>query len=122
MSDAFDQAANPMSADDFAAKGLLDGLVGDERGARLALLEELYAAGFSLERLKTACAEDRLAFLPVEHALAGEAIYSEEELFARVEADAEFIRANWRAIGFSLADSQTKLFNERDVEAARRVA
>jgi adenylate cyclase len=111
-----------MSEADFRREGLLDGVEGDALAARVALLEELHAAGFSIERLKTACQEDRLAFLPVEHALAGEAIYSEAELFDRAGADPEFIRANWQAIGFSLADSEAKLFNDRDVEAARRVA
>jgi hypothetical protein len=44
-----------MSEADFQREGLLDGLEGDDRAARLALLEELTAAGFSIERLKTAC-------------------------------------------------------------------
>jgi adenylate cyclase len=110
-----------VNAAEFEAEGLLDGLDGDDRAARLALLDELWAAGFSLERLKTACAEDRLAFLPVEHVLAGEAIYSEAELFERSGVDAEFLRAHWRAIGFSTPDPDAKVFNDSDVEAAQRV-
>jgi hypothetical protein len=43
---------------DFAAAGLLDGLVGAERDARLELLERLAADGVSQEELAAAVAED----------------------------------------------------------------
>ena len=49
---------------DFEAEGMLDGLSGDQRAARLALLERLAADGFGLEELRNAVAEDRLALLP----------------------------------------------------------
>jgi adenylate cyclase len=54
--------------------------------------------------------------------LAGEAIYTENELLERAGIDREFIHAHWQAIGFSLADPDVKLFNDRDVEAAQRAA
>ncbi len=54
---------------DFAGAGLLDGLEGDERAARLELLERLAADGVSLEELRAAVAEDRLVLLPLERAL-----------------------------------------------------
>ena len=57
---------------DYEAAGLLDGLDGDAREARRELLDVLCADGASLDELKRAVAEDRLALLPVERVLAGE--------------------------------------------------
>ena len=54
---------------DFAAEGLLDGLDGDARQARLALLGELAAEGIPLAELREAVNAGRLALLPVERAL-----------------------------------------------------
>ena len=56
---------------DFAAEGLLDGLEGDERAAREALLERLAEDGFDLYELKAAVEEHRLALLPVDRVLRG---------------------------------------------------
>src|SRR5689334_21311437 len=53
---------------DFEAEGLLEGLEGQARESRLALLRDLTDAGVPLEELKTAVAEDRLVLLPVERA------------------------------------------------------
>ena len=55
---------------DFEAEGLLDGT--DDREARLELLRTLESEGFTLEELREAAAQDRLALLPVERVLAGE--------------------------------------------------
>lgn len=56
---------------DFAQAGLLDGLEGEQRAAREVLLAQLANDGFSLDELKAAVAENRLALLPVERVLAG---------------------------------------------------
>ena len=66
---------------DFEAEGLLDGLE-DERArqARLELLQSLAEAGFSLEELRQATAEGRLAMLPVERVLAEEPRYTQRDL------------------------------------------
>ena len=55
---------------DFQAEGLLDGA--DDREARLELLRTLEQEGFSLDELRAAATQDRLALLPVERVLAGE--------------------------------------------------
>ncbi len=57
---------------DFEAEGLLDGLEGTDREARLELLRELEADGVGLEELREAVQENRLALLPVERVLSGE--------------------------------------------------
>src|SRR5258708_37881125 len=56
---------------DFEAAGLLDGLDGHERDARVALLEQLISEGFSEQELRAAVAEDRLALVPGERGLGG---------------------------------------------------
>jgi adenylate cyclase len=75
-------------ATDFEAEGLLDGLEGEARAARLELLERLDADGVPLEELRTAVAEQRLVLLPVERALAGGApLYTREEVAERAGVD-----------------------------------
>ncbi len=55
----------------FEAEGLLEGVEGDARDARLRLLTELAADGVALEELRSAVAEERLALLPIERVLDG---------------------------------------------------
>jgi hypothetical protein len=69
-----------MPLPDFDAEGLLVGLDPFARGARLELLEQLYADGVSLETLRRAVAEERLVLLPVERVLAGDRPYSLNEV------------------------------------------
>ena len=52
-----------MAEIDFEAEGLLEGLDGEAREARLALLRDLSDAGVPLEELKQAAAEGRLLSL-----------------------------------------------------------
>ena len=56
---------------DFQAEGLLEGVEGEAREERLALLSELAEEGASLEEMRDAVAAGRLTLLPVERALAG---------------------------------------------------
>ena len=49
---------------EFEAAGLLEGLDDGAREARLRLLQDLAADGVSIEEMKTALAEGRLALLP----------------------------------------------------------
>jgi adenylate cyclase len=55
-----------MAEIDFEAEGLLEGVWGEAREARLALLRDLAEAGVPVEELRRAVAEDRLALVPVE--------------------------------------------------------
>ncbi|MEX2252881.1 MAG: adenylate cyclase regulatory domain-containing protein [Thermoleophilaceae bacterium] len=105
---------------DFEKEGLLDGLEGEEaRKARLELLEELASDGVSLEELKRAAAEDRLALIPVERVLTPEGPrYTANEVAERSGVDPELLEQLWRALGFSLADPDDPVYSEQDVEAA----
>ena len=51
---------------DFEAEGLLDGLEGEERESRLTLLRRLADDGCTLQELRSAVADGRLALLPVD--------------------------------------------------------
>jgi adenylate cyclase len=106
---------------DFAAEGLLRGLRGREREARLDLLRQLHQAGVPLEELKTAAEEDRLALLPVELVLAREGKYSAREIAEETGQDVEAIRRQRQALGLPMvADLDAKAFTEDDLQAARR--
>jgi adenylate cyclase len=107
---------------DFEAEGLLDGLEGPAREGRLRLLSELADRGVSLEELKLAVAEDRLALLPVEQVLRGnERRYTLAEVADRAGLDLDFLRRQMRSLGMALAADDERAYGEQDVDAARRL-
>jgi adenylate cyclase len=106
---------------DFAAEGLLKGLRGREREARLDLLRQLHHAGVPLEELKKAAEENRLALLPVELVLAREGKYSAREIADETGQDVEAMRRQRQALGLPMVtDLDAKAFTEDDLQAARR--
>ncbi|MGH2962691.1 MAG: adenylate cyclase regulatory domain-containing protein [Solirubrobacterales bacterium] len=107
---------------DFEAEGLLDGLDGREREARMRLLEELAAEGVPLDELRRAVAEDRLALLPVERVLEGGGPrYTAAEVAERAGVEVGLLERQRRALGLSVPARDERVFNEQDVEAARRL-
>ena len=60
-------------ATDFQAEGLLEGLDGEARAARLRLLERLESDGVPLEEMRAAAAEGRLEAREAELAAAPDA-------------------------------------------------
>lgn len=106
---------------DYEAAGLLDGLDGDAREARRELLDVLCADGASLDELKRAVAEDRLALLPVERVLAGEGKYTAAEVAERSGLDPDLQDRLFRALGLALADPEDRVYGDEDVEDARSV-
>ena len=106
---------------DYEAEGLLDGVDGTEREARRDLLELLSAEGATLAELKQAVAEDRLALLPVERALAGEGKYTRTEVAELSGLDAGLQERLFRALGLALADPDDRVYGDDDVEAGRTV-
>ena len=112
-----------MAADepDFAAEGLLKGLRGNQREARLDLLRELHEAGVALDELKKAAAEERLALLPVEMVLAREGKYSARDIAEATGQDEDAMRRQRQALGLPWVPyPDAKVFSEADLEAARR--
>jgi adenylate cyclase len=104
---------------DFAAEGLLDGLEGSARAARLELLEQLEAEGVSLADLRAASRDGRLLFVGAERAMGGKARYSTREVGERVGISPEFLVALRRAQGVPVPDVDAIVCSDTDVEAAR---
>jgi adenylate cyclase len=102
---------------DFEAAGLLDGLEGRERDARVALLEQLISEGFSEQELKAAVAEDRLALVPVERVLGGK--YTAAEVEERTGTPASLVIRIRRLQGLPEPGAGERAFGDEDVEAAR---
>src|SRR2546423_4196687 len=104
---------------DFEAEGLLEDLEGDEREARLRLLEKLSEAGVSDEELRKAVEEQRLALLPVEHALGAERNLSAEEAAKRADVPVDFVKRHRRALGLPISEDDGGAFSEEDVEVLK---
>ncbi len=102
---------------DFAQAGLLDGLKGADREARLELLERLRRDGATDQELIDAVREDRLALLLVERRLAGR--YTARDLEERTGAPAEVLLRMRRQLGLPVAGPDDVVFGEADIEQAR---
>jgi adenylate cyclase len=109
---------------DYEAEGLLEGVEGEEaRRGRIKLLEQLLDEGFSLEELKRAAAERRLAMLRVERLLqGGKPEYTAQEVAERAGVERELLESIWRALGMPVANDEEPVYTEADVEAARPLA
>jgi adenylate cyclase len=106
---------------DFEAEGLLDGLEGEDREARLRLLEQLSEVGVSDEELRKAVSEERLALLPVERALGGERNLSVRDVASRAGVSVDFVTRHRRALGLPLAREDENCFTSEDVDAIEDV-
>jgi adenylate cyclase len=103
---------------DFAGEGLLDGLEGDERAARLELLEQLSSEGISLDELRAATRDGRLLFVGAERMVSGVPRYSIRQVAERAGIPADFVTALRRANGLPVPDIDTVVCSEADVDAA----
>ena len=108
---------------DFEAEGLLGGIEGErERDARLELLRQLEQEGCSLDELKRAVEEGRLALLPVERVLTGKGPrYTSVEIAEKSGVEKDFLDRLWRAMGLAVADPDDPAYGEYDLEGARRI-
>src|SRR3954453_13179262 len=92
---------------DFEAEGLLGGLTGKAREARLALLSDLADDGVPLEELKKAVEENRLVLLPVERVFgAGGERYTAADIAEGAAQDGDFLMRFLSARG---ADVSSKI-------------
>jgi adenylate cyclase len=106
---------------DFEAAGLVGGLEGRARDARLALLARLHDEGVALDTLRAAVADERLALLPVDRALGGEPRYSADEIAAAAGIDAQLLVDALAAFGFPPVDPAEQRLGEADMAAAHRM-
>lgn len=106
---------------DFEAEGLLDGLEGKAREARLELLQALASDGASLEELRQAVAEDRLVLLPVERSLAGDYKYTGKQVAELAGLSLGFLGRELRALGLPVPPEGEIALTEADLEEAKRL-
>jgi len=109
---------------DFEAEGLLEGAA-DERArrARLELLRTLEDEGFTLDELRAAAAEDRLALLPVERVLEGEGPrHTQREIAELTGLELDFLRQARRALGAPAVEPDARELTEEDLELSRSAA
>jgi adenylate cyclase len=104
---------------DFESEGLLDGLEGEQRAERLALLQYLAADGVPLTELQRATASGTIMFLPAERVIGGRARYTAAEIAQRGEVPETFLIAVRRAMGLPIAAPEEAAYTEADLEAVR---
>lgn len=110
-----------IDAAEFVAEGLLDGLVDPARQARVALLKELTYDGVSLNQLRAAVAEDRLALLPAERVLGGEPRYSAREIAEQTGVPTDVLIDALAAAGLAPVEPGERRLTEADRAAAERL-
>jgi adenylate cyclase len=107
---------------DWEDEGLLEGVEGDAREARVELLERLEGEGVSLEELREAVEAARLTLLPAERALAGDGPrYSSREIAELSGLDLDLLQRATAALGIPNADPEERSLTEADLEAAKRM-
>ena len=114
-----DAAAPAQPAIDFAAEGLLDGLEGEQRAERLALLQYLATDGVPLSELRRTTASGTLMFLPAERVIGGRARYSAREIALRTDTSLDFLIAVRRAMGLPIPAPDEPVYTEGDLESVR---
>ena len=109
-----------MSAEriDFAAEGLLDGLEGEEREERVALLERFSADGVPLEELRRRTADGTLMFVPADRVIAGEERYTLTQIAELSGVELDFLIAVRRAMGLPVAEAEEPVYSEIELQAA----
>lgn len=111
------------SAHAFEAAGLLDGLEGEAREARLKLLARLIADGATRDELRDAAREQRLVLLPVERALAMPGPrFTLGEVAADTGLGDDFLAALVRALGLPLPAPDARELFAAHLQAARTIA
>ena len=105
---------------DWEAEGLLEGLPDeDARRARRALLDKLHDDGVSLDDLRRAADEQRLALLPIDRLLSSEARYTAREIAEQSGLDLDWFQMQRRVLGLAVPDPDERVYGEADLESAR---
>ncbi len=103
---------------DFATEGLLDGLQGEERADRVALLRYLEADGVPLAELRRATATGTLMFLPAEGVIAGGERYTAAQVCELAGVDLAFLIERRRAMGLPIPEPDEAAYGDADVTLA----
>jgi len=106
---------------DFEAEGLLEGLEGEQRESRIALLERLVADGCELDELRAAVADGRLALLPLERMLSGRPRYTPLDVSERSGIPIDELERQWRSLGIAVPGRDEVIMSGDDLAAADRM-
>jgi adenylate cyclase len=93
-----------------------------ERTARAQLLRYCHAQGASVEQLRQAVREDRLATLPLEFALTSSRCYTLTALSRESGVPAPYLRAMLLALGHPNPRPRERSFTQEDLQAAQALA
>jgi len=107
---------------DWAAEGLLDGLEGADRRARVELLEMLADEGVPIEDIRRSHAEGELLFLLAGRSIDIEVRYTFAELVARSGLAAEVVERLIRAQGLPRAADGEVSYTDSDIGILRTTA
>ena len=106
---------------DFEREGLLDGLSGEDRESRLALLERLAGDGAGVEELRDAVEDGRLALVPLERMLAGQPRYTPQKISELAGIPIDELERQWRSIGLAVPGRDEVVMSREDLDAANRM-
>src|SRR5437660_11156271 len=106
---------------DFEAEGLLEGLEGEQRADRLALLEYLVCSGVPLEELRRSTANGTIVFLPADRVIVSGERYTAGQVAEMAGVDAEFMARVRRAMGLPVPEPDEAVYTHTEVESARMV-
>jgi adenylate cyclase len=102
------------------AEGLLDGLESDEeREGRRELLDRLHAEGCSIEELRRAVDEDRIALLPIEKMLLSDRRYTMRDVVEQTGMSEEYLLADRRAMGLPDLQADDAQYSDDTVDSFR---
>jgi adenylate cyclase len=88
----------------------------------LRLLRDLAAGGVSIDEMRQALAEGRLALLPVERILAGEPRLTPREVAETAGIPVDFFIAMRQAVGIARPDPDERVCDAQDVSSAQAFA
>jgi len=110
----------PAEPIDFAAEGLLDGLEGERRAERLALLEHLAGEGVTLTELRRTTAAGTLLFLPADRIIDdGGERYTSAQVAELSGVDMEFLLQTRRAMGLPIPDPDEATYSQTELESTQ---
>lgn len=107
---------------DWEAEGLLEGLEGRDREARVGLLDTLEAEGFSLEDIRRSHEDGQLLFLLSSRAIDVEVAHTWDELLQRSGAPEALVQKLIRAQGMARAEPGERAYSDADVEILKSTA
>ncbi len=106
---------------DFQAEGLLDGLDGDQRGERLALLRHLESEGVPLREIRRRSQAGTLIFGTADRVLGEDTRMTVREVSTLSGVDVEMLNAAHRAMGLPVPDADEAEYTDADLRSARMI-